>query len=118
MAGDRLQRILAELSAGDGGRSSARLCAVGTDIIGMSGAGIMLMSGDVPQGSVCTTNDVSALIEDLQYTLGEGPCVDAFHNDRVVFEPDLADPDTPRWLGFTPPAVEAGVRAVFGFPLR
>jgi len=118
MAGDRLRRILAELSAGDGGQSSARLCEVSTDIIGMSGAGIMLMSGDVPQGSVCTTNEVSALIEDLQYTLGEGPCVDAFHHDRVVFEPDLADPGTPRWLGFTPPALEAGVRAVFGFPLR
>ena len=43
----------------------------------VSGAGIMLMSGDVPAGSVCTTNDVSALIEQLQYELGEGPCVDA-----------------------------------------
>src|SRR5216683_1256166 len=84
----------------------------------MSGAGIMLMSDDVPQGSMCTSNDVSALIEDLQYTLGEGPCVDAFHLGQVVFEPDLADPRTPRWLGFTPRAVEAGVRAVFGFPLR
>ncbi len=33
----------------------------------MTGAGIMLMSGDVPRGSVCTTNEVSALIEQLQY---------------------------------------------------
>ncbi len=118
MAGDRLRRILAEWPAGDGGRSSARLCEVSAEIVGVSGAGIMLMSGDVPQGSVCTTDDVSALIEDLQYELGEGPCVDAFHHDRVVAEPDLADPATPRWLGFTAPAVEAGVRAVFGFPLR
>src|SRR5438552_17004497 len=118
MAGDRLQRILAELSAGDGGRSSARLCAVGTDIIGMSGAGIMLMSGDVPRGSVCTTDDVSALIEDLQYGLGEGPCVDAYNQDRPVLEPDLAHPDEARWLAFSGPALEAGARAVFGFPLR
>jgi hypothetical protein len=84
----------------------------------MSGAGIMLMSGDVPGGSVCTTNDVSALIEELQYTLGEGPCVDAYNSDRPVLEPDLADPSTPRWFAFTPPAVEAGARAVFGFPLQ
>ena len=33
-------------------------------------------------------------------------------------EPDLADPVTRRWLAFTPPALQAGVRAVFGFPLR
>ena len=78
----------------------------------------MLMSGDVPRGSLCSTNDVSQLIEDLQYTLGEGPCVDAYRQNRVVAEPDLADPATRRWIAFTPPALQAGVRAVFGFPLR
>ncbi len=115
MAGDRLSRILAEL---DGAQSSVRLCEVGTRVVGVSGAGVMLMAGDVPQGSLCTTNAVSGVIEELQFTLGEGPCVDAYHYDRVVLEPDLADPATPRWFGFTPRAVEAGARAVFGFPLR
>jgi hypothetical protein len=84
----------------------------------MSGAGIMLMSGDVPRGSVCTTDDVSAVIEDLQYSLGEGPCVDAYNGDHPVLEPDLAHPTEPRWAAFTAPALDAGARAVFGFPLR
>jgi hypothetical protein len=44
--------------------------------------------------------------------------VDAYLQDRVVAEPDLADPVTRRWIAFAPPALEAGVRAVFGFPLR
>jgi hypothetical protein len=44
--------------------------------------------------------------------------VDAYWRDEVVLEPDLADPATPRWVAFTPPAVAAGARAVFGFPLR
>jgi GAF domain-containing protein len=119
MAGDRLQRILVELSAGAGDSwSSARLCEVGPAIVGVNGAGVMLMSGDIPRGSLCTTNEVSHLIEDLQYALGEGPCVDAYHHDRVVAEPDLADPVTPRWTAFSPPALEAGVRSLFGFPLR
>jgi hypothetical protein len=67
---------------------------------------------------LCTTDEVSQLIEELQYTLGEGPCVDAYQQDKVVAEPDLADPVTRRWPAFTPPALQAGVRAVFGFPLR
>ena len=118
MAGDRLLRILARLSSGATGESEpARLCEVCADVSLMSGAGIMLMAGDVQQGSVCSSNDVSALIEELQYTLGEGPCVDAYHDDRPVLEPDLAAATT-RWLGFTPPAVAAGARAVFGFPLQ
>jgi hypothetical protein len=106
------------LSTGTGAWSSARLCQVSKDIVGVSGAGVMLISGDLPVGSLCTTDEVSQLIEDLQYTLGEGPCVDAHHQNRVVDEPDLAAPRTPRWLAFTPPAVAAGARAVFGFPVQ
>jgi hypothetical protein len=114
-----LERIMAALEARSSrDQSPARLCEVATELIGVSGAGIMLMSGDVPQGSLCTTNSVSSLIEEWQYTLGEGPCVDAYRDDRVVQEPDLANPATPRWLAFTPRAVEAGVRAIFGFPVR
>ena len=119
MAGDRLHRILAELSAGGGDTwSSAGLCRVCPGIVGVSGAGVMLMSGDMPHGSFGTTDEVSQLIEELQYTLGEGPCVEAYHGDDVVAEPDLADPLTRRWPAFTPPVLQAGVRAVFGFPLR
>jgi hypothetical protein len=118
MPGSRLQRILAELSDGEGSWPAARLCAVCPRIAGVEGAGVMLMSGDIPRGSLCTSDDVSQLIEELQFTLGEGPCVDAYQKDTVVNEPDLADPQTVRWLAFSPPALQAGVRAVFGFPLR
>ena len=106
------------LSAGGDGWSSARLCAVCPGVVGVTGAGVMLMSGDIPRGSLSTTDDVSQLIEELQYTLGEGPCVDAYQQDSVVAEPDLAEPVARRWPAFTPPALQAGVRAVFGFPLR
>jgi hypothetical protein len=118
MAGDRLHRVLAALSAGEDGWSPARLCRACPPIVGVNGAGVMLMSGDIPRGSLCTTDEVSQLIEELQYTLGEGPCVDAYQHGTVVAEPDLAEPAERRWPAFTPPAVRAGVRAVFGFPLR
>ena len=119
MAGDRLLRILVELSSEWTSEAEpARLCEVCANISLMSGAGIMLMTGDTNQGSVCSSNPVSALIEELQFTLGEGPCVDAHRDDRPVVEADLADPDMPRWLAFAPPAVAAGARAVFGFPMR
>ncbi len=118
MPGDRRRRIVAELSNGKGPWPAARLCEACPRIAGVEGAGVMLMSGDVPRGSLCTSDDVSQVIEELQYTLGEGPCVDAYLQDTVVAEPDLADPETSRWLAFTPPALQAGARAVFGFPLR
>ena len=119
MPGERRQRILRRLvDTGASDLGTKRLCEVCAEVTGMSGAGIMLMSGDVHRGSVCTTNEVSALIEQLQYALGEGPCVDAHNEGRPVLEPDLAHPATSRWLAFRGSAVGAGVRAVFGFPLR
>jgi GAF domain-containing protein len=119
VASERLLRILARLGAGAASAPApARLCEACAEIMTMTGAGIMLMSGEVARGSVCSSDEVSAFIEDLQYTLGEGPCVDAYHDDRPVVEPDLAGPARSRWLAFTPRAVEAGARAVFGFPLR
>lgn len=119
MGGERRIRIVAKLLGGRApGLKTKRLCEVSAEVTGVSGAGIMLMSGDVPQGSVCATNEVSALLEQLQFELGEGPCVDAYHQERPVLEPDLATPATPRWIAFTGRALEAGVRAVFGFPLQ
>ena len=113
--GGRVERILALLR--DGARSSARLCEVSTNVTGVSGSGVMLMSGDVPRGAVCSSNAVSAAIEDLQYMLGEGPCMDAYTNGRVVAVPDLSDPTMTAWPAFRPQAVQAGARAMFGFPV-
>ncbi|HEY5156009.1 MAG TPA: GAF and ANTAR domain-containing protein [Acidimicrobiales bacterium] len=119
MAAHRRLRILRHLWNTESPQfGTQRLGEVCAEVTAMTGAGIMLMSGDGPSGSLCVTDDVSELIDQLQYTLGEGPCIDAYRFDRPVLEPDLADPVTARWLAFTGPALAAGVRAVFGFPLQ
>lgn len=119
ITGERLLRILARLeAAGTEGTQGARLCEVCADILDVSGAGIMLMSAEPAQGSICDSNPLSAILEDLQFTLGEGPAVDAFSSDRPVIEPDLEHPIVRRWSAFTPLAVEAGALAVFALPLR
>jgi len=68
MPGERLHRIVAAFSAGGDVWSSAWLCGVCPGIVGVDGAGVMLMSGEIPRGSLCSSNDVSHLIEELQYT--------------------------------------------------
>lgn len=119
MSDDRRARILELLYPETGSDlEAARLGQVCKQVTGVTGAGLMLMSVETPWGSVVTTDDVSTAIEDLQFAYGEGPCVDAYTSDRPVLEPDLAHPGTLRWVAFTPAALAAGARAVFGFPLR
>ena len=115
---DRRLELLARIVEPSGELDTQRLCEVCAEVTGATGAGIMLMSGEIQRGSVCTSDSVSALIEQLQYDLGEGPCLDAYHQDRPVLEPSLTDPVSLRWPAFTGPAVDAGARAVFGFPLQ
>ena len=98
--------------------SGARLVSACVRVLGVTGAGIMLMVDGGHRGTLGSSNTTMGVVEELQFTLGEGPCLDSYRLGRPVFEPALADPVTPRWPAFTPPAVEAGVQAIFGFPLQ
>jgi hypothetical protein len=116
---DRRERILDMVESSTGAEQQGRrLCDVAAEVTEMTGAGIMLRSGETSRGSICSSNETSALLEELQFSLSEGPCVDACDLDSVVLEPDLAAPSVARWLAFAPPALAAGARAVFGFPLK
>ena len=106
--------------AADGysGSGTSRLWQVCAAVTHMSGAVVMLGGSQAPLGSFCTADEVSRLMEEAQYTLGEGPCVDAYNLELPVIEPDLTAPQTPRWPLFSPIALREGARAVFAFPLR
>jgi hypothetical protein len=65
-----------------------------------------------------TSDPVSYRVEELQFTLGEGPCIDAFASRRPVLTADLAETEAYQWPVYAPAARDDGVRAVFAFPLQ
>jgi hypothetical protein len=90
-------------------------------MLNVTGAGISMMTEAGNRGVVCATDDVAAQIEDLQFTLGERPCIEAVRSGVPVLVPNLDMPDdvaVDRWPAFMKGAGVAGVRAVFAFPLR
>lgn len=114
--GDMLRGVAGEPSSQP--RRIAELCV---HSLAVSGAGISMVSDTGNRGVVCATDDVSGRIEELQVTLGEGPCVDAIGSGGPVLVSDLTDHQdlaTQRWPTFLGAARDAGVRAVFAFPLR
>jgi hypothetical protein len=119
MAADRLLRILTKLSArGAEGTDIERVCTVAVDVTAATGAAVMLLTGDLPQVSFHTADSLSRRIEDLQFMLGEGPSLDVHRRGGVILEPDVAASDLSRWPVFAHPALEAGLRAMFCFPVR
>lgn len=84
----------------------------------VNGVGMALMTDDGPAGTVAATDGTALELEDLQFSLGEGPCVDASQSGRPVLQPDLARTGEQRWPAFAAGAAAAGLAAVFAFPLR
>jgi hypothetical protein len=95
-----------------------RLCRACVELIPVRGAGIMLMDEDGNGSSLGLSDEATGIVEDLQFTLGEGPGIDAHARGRPVLGPRLEDPVGVRWPAFAPAAVSAGVLAAFGFPLQ
>jgi hypothetical protein len=120
VSGDRLSVVLDAMAAVDRHAASAieRVCVAAASLLSVSGAGISLMIDGALRGSAGVSEREITAVQELQLTLGEGPCVDAWATDAVIMEPDLAEPLAGRWPTFAPAGVQAGVRAVFAFPLR
>ena len=96
--------------------STTSFCSICMDVSGMAGAGITLMDGD-QAGPLCVAGTGAADLEDLQFTLGEGPCHDAYRSGSPVRVSRL-DVDAPiRWVTFAELAVRIGVASVFAYPL-
>ena len=105
----------------EGAERSRYICQLCARLLGVNGAGISMVTATGNRGVVCATDEVSARIEDLQFTLGEGACVEAVTGGVPVMVNDLhqsGDMAVERWPAFREGAAAAGARALFALPLR
>lgn len=92
------------------------LCSACVEVLDVSGAGITVM-GSGQSGPLCVSSQRMAELEDLQFTMGVGPCQDAFRSGRPVHAPQLDASIVARWPAFVDLARDSGVGAVFAYPL-
>jgi hypothetical protein len=76
------------------------------------------MSDAGVRGVAAASDAASERIDELQFTLGEGPCMVAFTSRRPVLEPDLTAGGALRWPIYAPAVRAEGVLAAFAFPLQ
>ncbi len=121
MSTDRLSVVLREIVEADVDGSSPlvdRVCMAAVSLLSLKGAGLSLMVDGELHGTAGVSELGISLVQELQLTLGEWPCVDAWTNRAPVLEANLADPAIVRWPAFAQAGVDAGVLAVFAFPLH
>jgi hypothetical protein len=121
MRDPRVTEILSAIAdrGGEQGTLPTRLCAECLSVLTVSGVGVALMTPDGPSGVVLAATDGRARqLEELQFALDEGPCVEASQGGHPVLQPDLATAGPAQWPLFGAAVLDAGVRAIFAFPLR
>lgn len=120
VASVRVTQILSGITAGAStvAELPQRLVAACARSLPVTGVGLILTTADGPIGTVAVTDGVAGVLEELQFSLGEGPGVEASASGRPVLVPDLAGVSPARWPGFSAGVAEASVRSIFAFPLR
>jgi GAF domain len=116
------EQLRAELSAAMAGAGSPlaaadRLCQACVTFLGVDGASISLMHDGTTRGTFGSSGELSRRLDELQFTFGEGPCLDAVRDGTPVLVPDLDDPTEQRWPSFRGACVESGINAVFSLPV-
>ena len=114
----RLARIIGILRAvRAGGTLLGSVCRAAVEVLGTNGAGLTLVT-KTHRGPICSHGEFASFGEDLQLSLGEGPCGDAFETRELVEVTDLSSSGGERWPMFSQAMTEAGVTSLASFPLR
>ena len=115
----QLRTELGAAMAGPGGALGAadRLCQACVDLLDIDGAAVSLVRKGVSQGTFGSSGSLSRRLDELQFTFGEGPCLDAVDSERPVLVGDFREAHEQRWPAFTRAVLDTGIRAVFALPV-
>ena len=85
-------------------------------VFGLTGAGLMMVDDDGILRHLVATDPGGELLESIQEEIGQGPCVDALHLDRVVGTEDASC--DPRWPELAERLRPHAIGGVLGVPVR
>ncbi|WIV59235.1 GAF domain-containing protein [Amycolatopsis nalaikhensis] len=122
MDGQRRQRLWRAIAERAGTSERVGLaqavCAAPVEVLDAVDAALFtLRAGDRVQEVLGASDQWAARLAELQYTVGEGPGVEAFTTGRPVAVPVMGA-EQQRWPGFTEVAMATDVGAAFAVPLQ
>ncbi len=97
-----------------------RICQAFIGALDVDGAAISMHTAGNLRETLYASDVTADLLEELQFTLGEGACMDAARTGRPVLVPDMSDVvQSRRWPVYAEAVVErAGIGAIFALPLQ
>lgn len=109
--------LVAALDGERGMRAANRLCEACVLLLDVDAAAISLVFDGATAGTLGSSGNSAQVYDELQFTYGEGPCLDAVSLHAPVIVVDLAQPEEARWPGYGRAMLEHRIRGVFAMPV-
>ncbi|HEX4587469.1 MAG TPA: ANTAR domain-containing protein [Mycobacterium sp.] len=110
-------QLLAAVDGRRGIEAADRLCEACVVLFDIDAAAISIVFDGATSGTLGSSGEPARMYDELQFTLGEGPCLDSITQHTAVFVADLSDPAEARWPIFGPALLSYDIRAVYAVPV-
>jgi hypothetical protein len=110
-------QLLAAVDGRRGVEAADRLCEACVLLFDIDAAAISLVFDGATSGTLGSSGEPARMYDELQFTLGEGPCLDSITFKSPVIVPDLADSDDAHWPIYGPAMLSHRIRGVFAMPV-
>lgn len=97
------------------GRAAAdQLCEACVDLLSVDAAAISVIFNGSNAGTLGASDAPARVYDEVQFTLGEEPCLDSVASHAPILVADLAEAPTPRWPAYTSAMLAHDIHHVFG----
>jgi hypothetical protein len=111
------ERFLAAVGELRGVQAADGICQACVTLLDVEAAAISLMYDGSSVATLGASSVVARLYEEVQFTVGEGPCLDSVARRAPVVVVDLADPEEFRWPLYRPAMLAHHIRGVAAIPV-
>jgi hypothetical protein len=112
-----LDQLVSAVGDDRGVGAADRLCEACVGLLDVDGAALSLILDGTNTGTLGASGAPARLYDELQFTLGEGPCLDTVARGAPVLVTDLADSKEVRWPAYRPALLAHKIRGVYAMPV-
>jgi ANTAR domain/GAF domain len=111
------EKLRAAVDGRRGVAAADSLCEACVMLFDMDAAAISLVFAGATSGTLGSSGAAARTYDELQFTLGEGPCLDSVALRTPILVADLAKANDGRWPAYSPAMLGHQIRGVFAIPV-
>lgn len=111
------EQLLTAVDGRRGVEAADRLCEACVVLFDVDAVAISLVFNGASSGTLGSSGEPARMYDELQFTLGEGPCLDAVTRRIPILVIDLADPGEARWPAYRREILAHQIRGVYAIPV-